>query len=357
MVKSANDMAVVLAEGVAGSIEKFADEMNQQRAAPRHDAVELRQSERPAGRRADHLGARPRHPGARADPRVSANTTIYWHIPAIRLGKKVMRNYNTLIGRYPGADGMKTGFICASGFNLVATATRDGKRLIAVVLGAPSSAATRALKAAQLLEHGFSSRPAVLADALARHRRQAAPINAAPPNLRDEMCGAASQAPGRGGRGRRRSSASVGVEFAPMRCSCRACARRPARRRCCRSCSLGDPIVVYTGPRQVRHRRDRAEATPARRPRAGQAKRDRQSGRAALAASRPTSAGRRRQRGRTPGEPDAAAEARQAPRQDRRRQKNRGRPKTSQASRQAPPRNDGGAGRAGPGRADPAHAC
>ena len=51
-----------------------------------------------------------------------------------------MRNYNTLIGRYPGADGMKTGFICASGFNLVASATRNGRRLIAVVLGAYSGA-------------------------------------------------------------------------------------------------------------------------------------------------------------------------------------------------------------------------
>ena len=62
-----------------------------------------------------------------------------------------MRNTNSLIGRYPGIDGMKTGFICASGFNVVATATRDGKRLIAVVLGAPSSPA-RAVKAAELLE-------------------------------------------------------------------------------------------------------------------------------------------------------------------------------------------------------------
>ena len=56
-------------------------------------------------------------------------------------------NFNKLIGRYPGADGMKTGFICASGFNLVASATRNGKRLIAVVLGAQSSA-QRAVKAA-----------------------------------------------------------------------------------------------------------------------------------------------------------------------------------------------------------------
>src|SRR5207249_11533610 len=64
----------------------------------------------------------------------------YWHLPGIRMGKLVQRNYNTLIGRYPGADGMKTGVMCASGFNLVATASRDGRRLIAVVLGATSSA-------------------------------------------------------------------------------------------------------------------------------------------------------------------------------------------------------------------------
>ena len=79
----------------------------------------------------------------------------YWHIPAIQYGKRVVRNYNPLIGRYPGTDWMKTGFICASGFNLVATATRDKKHLIAVVLGAPSGAA-RAVKAAEILEGGFT---------------------------------------------------------------------------------------------------------------------------------------------------------------------------------------------------------
>ena len=67
-----------------------------------------------------------------------------------------MRNYNSLIDRYPGADGMKTGFICASGYNLVASATRNGRRLIAVVLGS-CSGAVRAQKAAQLLERGFNS--------------------------------------------------------------------------------------------------------------------------------------------------------------------------------------------------------
>ena len=52
---------------------------------------------------------------------------------------------------------MKTGFICASGFNVVATATRDGRKLIVVVFGARSGA-VRAEKAAQLFEQGFSER-------------------------------------------------------------------------------------------------------------------------------------------------------------------------------------------------------
>ena len=73
-----------------------------------------------------------------------------------------MRNYNSLIDRYPGADGMKTGFICASGYNVVASATRNGRRLIAVVLGAYSGA-VRAQKAAQLLERGFNSGGLILA--------------------------------------------------------------------------------------------------------------------------------------------------------------------------------------------------
>jgi D-alanyl-D-alanine carboxypeptidase len=126
---------------------------------------------------------------ARALIRELPEYDYYWHLPGIRMGKMVRWNYNTLIGRYPGADGMKTGFICASGFNLVASATRNGRRLIAVVLGAPSSAA-RALKAAQLLERGFNtnSGPSWLMPPFGTVE-SVQPIAAAPPNLRDEMCG------------------------------------------------------------------------------------------------------------------------------------------------------------------------
>ena len=153
MVRSANDMAVLLAEGVDGSIENFCDEMNA-------NAAKLGMTQtsyvNPNGLPADGqiTSARDMAILARAIVKELPEYEYFVHIPAIRFGQRVTRNYNSLIGRYPGADGMKTGFICASGFNLVASATRNGRRLIAVVLGAPSSA-VRAAKAAQLLETGF----------------------------------------------------------------------------------------------------------------------------------------------------------------------------------------------------------
>jgi D-alanyl-D-alanine carboxypeptidase len=188
MVKSANDIAVVLAEGVAGSVENFADLMN--RHARR---LGMTQSTfvNPNGLPADDQisSARDLAILARAVIREMPEYDYYWNLPGIRMGKMVQRNYNTLIGRYPGADGMKTGFICASGFNLVASATRDGKRMIAVVLGAPSSA-VRALKAAQLLERGFNGNGGLawLMPSLGTVE-SLEPIDATPPNLRDEMCG------------------------------------------------------------------------------------------------------------------------------------------------------------------------
>src|SRR5262249_55186335 len=150
MVKSANDMAVVLAEGVGGSVEAFAQRMTE--AAHRLGMTEsnfLNPNRLPHDRQivsARHLAIL-----ARALIRQFPEYSSYWHVPAIKYGRRVVRNYNPLLGRYSGADGMKTGFICSSGFNLVATATRDNRQLIAVVLGAPTSAA-RAQKAAELLE-------------------------------------------------------------------------------------------------------------------------------------------------------------------------------------------------------------
>ena len=187
MVKSANDMAVVLAEGVSGSIEKFADDMN---AASKRLGMTQSSWVNPNGLPADEqiTSARDMAMLARAILREVPEYEMYWHIPAIKFGRRVMRNTNGLLGRYADADGMKTGFICASGFNVVASATRNGRKLIVVVFGSRSGA-VRSEKAAQLFEKGFNSggltwlMPALgTVDALQ-------PIAAAPPNLRDEMCG------------------------------------------------------------------------------------------------------------------------------------------------------------------------
>ena len=133
---------------------------------------------------------------ARAIIRDMPEYEYFTHIPAMKFGRRITRNFNSLIGRYPGADGMKTGFICASGFNLVASATRNGKRMIAVVLGAPSSP-VRAAKAAQLLERGFARTSGLswLSPSLGTLAAME-PIAAEPPNLRDDMCGPKRKRPG-----------------------------------------------------------------------------------------------------------------------------------------------------------------
>jgi D-alanyl-D-alanine carboxypeptidase len=77
-------------------------------------------------------------------------------IGALQLGRQYIPNHNGLLGRYPGADGMKTGFTCPAGFNVVASANHSGRRLIVVVLGAPS-AKTRNQEAADLFDRGFAS--------------------------------------------------------------------------------------------------------------------------------------------------------------------------------------------------------
>jgi len=186
MVKSANDMAVLLAEGLGGSVDDFAQAMTE--TAHRLGMTESN-FVNPNGL-PDYgqiTSARDLAILARALIREFPQYSDYWHIPAIKYGRRVVRNYNPLIGRYPGADGMKTGFVCMSGFNLVATATRDNRQLIAVVLGAPSSSA-RSIKAAELLEAGFMQGPPSLFS-LPRKVDAVAAVNATPPDLTDEMCG------------------------------------------------------------------------------------------------------------------------------------------------------------------------
>ena len=247
MVKSANDMAVLLAEGVDGSIDNFADDMT--KTAHR---IGMSQSNfvNPNGLPADGqiVSARDMAILARALIRDFPEYNSYWHIPAIKYGRRIVRNYNTLLGRYPGADGMKTGFICASGFNLVATATRNGKQLIAVVLGAPSGGA-RAVKAAELLEGGFAQNPLGWLTPALGTVDNLTPINADPPNLLDQVCGPHRKRPAAEDEDADAAAdgeANTDATFSALLSSLRA----PTPKGAALLSDLGaiTPTIVYTGP-------------------------------------------------------------------------------------------------------------
>jgi D-alanyl-D-alanine carboxypeptidase len=155
LVKSANDVAVAVAETVGGSNEQFVAMMNAEaqrlgmsstRFVNAHGLPGPGQytTARDLAVLALHIKAEyPQHSG-------------YFSIEGIDTGKKQYPNFNTLIGRFDGADGMKTGFICAAGFNQVSSATRNGRTVISVVLGADSLAG-RADDSANLLQQGLTS--------------------------------------------------------------------------------------------------------------------------------------------------------------------------------------------------------
>lgn len=155
LVKSANDIAVAVAETAAG--KNYQKAMNEEARrlgmTGSHfvNANGLHSAQ-------NYTSARDLALLAMALRRDFPEYASYFGIEAIQYDDKLERNYNILLGRFDGADGMKTGFVCASGFNLVASATREGRTLVAVVLGETSQQG-RAEKAADLLAKGFAADP------------------------------------------------------------------------------------------------------------------------------------------------------------------------------------------------------
>jgi D-alanyl-D-alanine carboxypeptidase len=155
IIKSANDAAIMLAEAIAGSHEAFVERMNAK-------AKQLGMTRTHFGN-ANGLPSQEQVSTARDLARLTTaalrdfpNYAYLWAMPEMRIGKRRLRNHNALLRNYEGADGIKTGFICDSGFNVVASATRDGRRLVAVVLGEVTGG-ERSARAANLLEHGFQT--------------------------------------------------------------------------------------------------------------------------------------------------------------------------------------------------------
>jgi D-alanyl-D-alanine carboxypeptidase (penicillin-binding protein 5/6) len=153
--KSANDMAVALAERLGGTESNFAKLMtmrarelgmtntqfvnasglpNPGQISTAHDLAVL----------------------SRAVMRDFPQYYSYFSLRSFTYRGETMRNHNHLLGAVPGVDGIKTGYIGASGFNIAVSAVRDGHRLIAVVLGG-NSAAARDDNVEDLLNSSFSA--------------------------------------------------------------------------------------------------------------------------------------------------------------------------------------------------------
>ncbi len=157
LVRSDADMAVALAEAVGGSEKNFVRMMN---AAARRLGMTGTRFVNPHGMGHPEQVTTARDMGMLAMAiyhhflKKHPSWWQYFSMRSVKHGKHRQKNRNKLLFMMKGANGMKTGFICASGFNLLATATRGGRTLAAVVFGR-KSAYTRASFAKIMLEEGF----------------------------------------------------------------------------------------------------------------------------------------------------------------------------------------------------------
>ncbi len=157
LIKSANDIAVALGEAIAGSEVGFIAMMNAEaRRLGMKDTVFVNPHGLPDNRQVSTardmailaMALRSDFPEARE----------YYKHPGIKFGKKMLRSANReFLLRVPGADGMKTGYICNSGYNVAASATRGGRTLIVIVLGA-ASGLERIAFTRSALDKGFKER-------------------------------------------------------------------------------------------------------------------------------------------------------------------------------------------------------
>jgi D-alanyl-D-alanine carboxypeptidase (penicillin-binding protein 5/6) len=156
LLQSANDAAVALADHVSGSVPRFVNAMNRRAAA-----LGMRHTRFRSPNGLDDRGystARDLMTLTRAAMAIPAFDTIvatqFHTIPAPGGSKRHVQNRDVMLWLYEGATGVKTGYTSRAGYCVVATAERDGRRLVAVVLGAPGDAFS---DAAALLDHGFAA--------------------------------------------------------------------------------------------------------------------------------------------------------------------------------------------------------
>ena len=192
IVKSANDVSSAVAETLGGTEENFVAMMNAEARRLGMTATSFRNPHGlPDGRQLTN--ARDMAVLGRAIRRDFPQYDPIFRLEALEVIGKPVLGYNLILGRFQGADGMKTGFVCASGFNIVTTASRGGRTMLAVVLGAPSQE-RRAEWAVEMLEEGFTKTPDDLVSLPTLDTLKPYDEDALPANLRSEICTAEARA-------------------------------------------------------------------------------------------------------------------------------------------------------------------
>ena len=180
VTKSANDAAVVIAEALGNTEPQFAMMMTSQarllgmnqtafyNASGLHDSRQV-------------TTAWDMYQLAIALQRDFPQHYYYFSTPNFYFNNRMHANHNKLLKNYYGVDGIKTGYTRASGFNLVASATRNGQRIIGVVLGG-SSASSRDANMRDMLDQGFATLANPLSAPGIMMTRYSAPTPAYPPS-------------------------------------------------------------------------------------------------------------------------------------------------------------------------------
>jgi D-alanyl-D-alanine carboxypeptidase len=199
VTKSANDVAAALAENIAGSEAAFAERMTRTARGLGMSRTTFRNAsglpdlkQRTTARDMATLGLRlqrdfPQHFG-------------YFKLANFSFRGRIIRNHNRLLGKLDGVDGIKTGYINASGFNLVTSAGRGNKRLVGVVMGGTSGAARNRYMAAMVnsafgkakggaaiaMAPGRTPQATAVAAADTAKRKQTVPVKDRTPDLSPE---------------------------------------------------------------------------------------------------------------------------------------------------------------------------
>ena len=152
VTRSANDAAVVVAENLAGSEEEFARQMTRKaRAIGMSNTVYRNASGLPDS--AQVTTARDQATLGRSIQERFPHYYKYFSTRSFTFRGQRISNHNRLLGRVDGVDGIKTGYIRASGFNLVTSVRRNGRHVVAVVLGGASAGARDARMRQLLAQH------------------------------------------------------------------------------------------------------------------------------------------------------------------------------------------------------------